>query len=100
MKKTLSGEPYDPSEKATCGINADPSVTRVTFKQYKEWVQQPSSKADTQRLNLEYIDVVIDYILYFVKQPQVGEGRGGREFKEWVRLTHRHNLEYIDVVMH
>lgn len=80
LKKTLSGESYDAGEKPTCGINADPSVTRVTFKQFKEWAQQPSSKADTQRLNLEYIDVVIDYILYFVRQPQVcvyGEGVGG-----------------------
>ncbi len=71
LKKTLSGESYDPAEKPTTGINADPSVMRVMFKQFKEWVQQPSSKADTQRLNLEYIDVVIDYILYFVRQPQV-----------------------------
>lgn len=81
LKKTLSGESYDVSEKPTMGINADPSVTRVTFKQFKEWAQQPSSKADTQRLNLEYIDVVIDYILYFVRQPQVCVEKGGREGK-------------------
>ena len=71
LKKTLSGEDYEPGEKPSSGINADPSVTRVTFKQFKEWVQQPSSKADTHRLNLEYIDAVIDYILNFIRQPQV-----------------------------
>ena len=71
LKKTLFGEPYNPYEKPSTGIHADTSVTRITFKQYREWIQQPTSKADTHRLNLEYIDVIIDFILNFLKQPRV-----------------------------
>lgn len=88
LKKTLSGEPYDPAEKPSVGMNADPSVTRVTFKQFKEWVQQPTSKADTLRLNLEYIDVIIDYILHFVRRPQVGGAGGhGLGWSLWVECN-------------
>ena len=71
LKKTMFGEPYDPREKPSSGILADQSVTRITFKQYREWVQQPASKADTLRLNLEYIDSIIDYVLKFLRQPRV-----------------------------
>lgn len=71
LKKTMFGEPYDPREKPTSGIVADQSVTRITFKQYREWMQQPASKADTLRLNLEYIDSIIDFVLKFLRQPRV-----------------------------
>ena len=55
------------------GIDADPSITRITFKQYREWVLQNASKADTRRLNLEYIDIIIDYILNALQQPWVSD---------------------------
>lgn len=81
----MFGEPYNPAERASSGIHADPSITRIKFKQYREWIQQPASKADTHRLNLEYIDTIIDYILNFLKQGRVRmaerwwEGGRGRE---------------------
>ena len=71
MKKTIYGESYNKHYKPTLGIDADPSITRITFKQYKEWVLQNASKADARRLNLEYIDVIIDYVLSALQQPQV-----------------------------
>ena len=71
LKKTLFGEPYNPSERPSSGIHADPSITRIKFKQYREWIRQAASKADTHRLNLEYIDTIIDYILNFLKQGRV-----------------------------
>ena len=71
LKKTLLGEPYNPMERPSSGIHADPSITRIVFKQYREWIQQQASKADTHRLNLEYIDTIIDYILNFLKQGRV-----------------------------
>ena len=90
LKKTMFGEPYNPAERASSGIHADPSITRIKFKQYREWIQQPASKADTHRLNLEYIDTIIDYVLNFLKQGRVRmterEGEevreGGREGEE------------------
>lgn len=71
LKKTLFGEPYDPNEKPSSGILADMSVTRIQCKQYREWVQQPSSIADSYRLNLEYTDNLITYILDDIKKPKV-----------------------------
>ena len=47
------------------------SVTRIQCKQYREWVQQPSSIADSYRLNLEYTDNLITYILDDIKKPKV-----------------------------
>ena len=47
------------------------SVTRIQCKQYKEWVQQPSSIADSYRLNLEYTDNLITYVLDDIKKPKV-----------------------------
>ena len=86
----MFGEPYSPAERPSSGIHADPSITRIKFKQYREWIQQPASKADTHRLNLEYIDTIIDYILNFLKQGRVSlrekEGRreeGGRGREGW-----------------
>ena len=76
----MFGEPYNPLERSSSGIHADPSITRIKFKQYREWIQQPASKADTHRLNLEYIDTIIDYILNFLKQGRVR--RGERECGE------------------
>ena len=73
LKKTVYGEWYDPRHKPTLGIDADPSITRITFKQYKEWVLQNASKADTRRLNLEYIDIIIDYVLNALQQPWVSD---------------------------
>ena len=64
---------YDTGEKPTLGIHADPSITRIKFKQFREWVLQPASKADTHRLNLEYIDIVIDYILSLLQQPRISD---------------------------
>ena len=69
----MYGEWYDPRHKPTLGIDADPSITRITFKQYKEWVLQNASKADTRRLNLEYIDIIIDYVLNALQQPWVSD---------------------------
>ena len=83
LKRTLFGEPYDSSEKPTSGITADPSVTRITFKQYREWIQQPTSKADTHRLNLDYIDIIIDYTLNFLKQPHVSSSTCLTNNKTW-----------------
>lgn len=71
LKKTLFGELFDPSEKPSSGIHADPSITRIKFKQFREWLLQPASKADTHRLNLEYTDIIIDYILSFLQNPRV-----------------------------
>ena len=71
LKKTLFGEQYDPDEKPSSGILADMSVTRIQCKQYREWVQQPSSIADSYRLNLEYTDNLITYILDDIKKPKV-----------------------------
>ena len=71
LKKTIYGEYYDPKYKPTLGIDADPSITRIMFKQYKEWILQNASKADARRLNLEYIDIIIDYVLNALLQPQV-----------------------------
>ena len=73
MKKTIYGECYDPRYKPTLGIDADPSITRIMFKQYKEWILQNASKADTRRLNLEYIDIIIDYVLNALQQPRVSD---------------------------
>lgn len=73
LKKTIYGECYNPKSKPTLGIDADPSITRITFKQYKEWVLQNASKADTRRLNLEYIDIIIDYVLNSLQQPWVSD---------------------------
>ena len=71
LKKTLFSEPYNPEEKPTSGIIADMSVTRIQCKQFREWVQQPSSIADSYRLNLEYTDNLISYILDDIKKPKV-----------------------------
>ncbi len=71
LKKTMFGEPYDTQERPSSGIWADPSTTRITFRQYREWVQQPATKDDSHRLNLEYIDSIIDYVLKFLRQPRV-----------------------------
>lgn len=73
LKKTVYGEYYDPRYKPTLGIDADPSITRITFKQYKEWILQNASKADARRLNLEYIDIIIDYVLSALQQPRVSD---------------------------
>ena len=73
LKKTVYGECYDPIYIPTLGIDADPSITRITFKQYKEWILQNASKADASRLNLEYIDIIIDYVLKALQQPQISD---------------------------
>lgn len=73
LKKTVYGEYYDPKYRPTLGIDADPSITRITFKQYKEWILQNASKADAHRLNLEYIDIIIDYVLSALQQPRVSD---------------------------
>lgn len=73
LKKTVYGECYNPTYKPTLGIDADPSITRISFKQYREWVLQNASKADTRRLNLEYIDIIIDYVLNALQQPWVSD---------------------------
>ena len=73
LKKTIYGECYDPRYNPTLGIDADPSITRITFKQYKEWILQNASKADAHRLNLEYIDIIIDYVLSALQQPLVSD---------------------------
>ncbi len=67
----MFGEPYNPQERPSSGIWADPSTTRITFRQYREWVQQPATKDDSHRLNLEYIDSIIDYVIKFLRQPRV-----------------------------
>ena len=69
----MYGECYDPRYKPTLGIDADPSITRITFKQFKEWILQNASKADAHRLNLEYIDIIIDYVLNALQQPRVSD---------------------------
>ena len=69
----MYGECYDPEQPPTSGIDADPSITRIKFKQYREWILQNASKADARRLNLEYIDIIIDYILSSLQQPRVSD---------------------------
>ena len=81
----MFGEAYDPQEKPTSGIWADPSITRITFRQYREWIQQPATKDDTYRLNLEFIDSIIDYVLKFLRQPRVSGCSIGLY---WALLSH------------
>ena len=73
LKKTIFGEAYDPLENPTFGIQADPSITRIQFKQFRDWVQQPASKIHGRRLNLEYTDIIIDFILNFLQQPRISD---------------------------
>lgn len=73
LKKTLFGESFDKEEPITKGIQADPSVARIQFRQFREWVMQPSSKADPHRLNLEYNDAIIDYILNEIRKPGLSD---------------------------
>ena len=63
MKKTLFGEIYDPEEPPTKGIDADPSTAKIAFKQFRDWVLQPTSKVEVHRLNLVYTDLIINHIL-------------------------------------
>lgn len=63
MKKTLFGEVYDPEELPTKGIDADPSIAKITFKQFRDWVLQPVSKVEVHRLSLMYTDLIINHIL-------------------------------------
>lgn len=67
----MFGESFNPNEEPTKCISADPSVARIQFRQYREWVIQPSSKADAHRLNLEYNDAIIDFILNEIRKPGV-----------------------------
>ena len=69
LKRTLFGEAFDRNEQPTRGIDADPSITRIQFRQFREWVLQPYSKADAHRLNLEYTDAVIEYVLNELRKP-------------------------------
>ena len=69
LKKTLFGEAFFREEESTRGIDADPSITRIQFRQYREWVLQPYSKADAHRLNLEYTDAIIEYVLNEIRKP-------------------------------
>ena len=69
LKKTLFGEAFIREEESTRGIDADPSITRIQFRQYREWVLQPYSKADAHRLNLEYTDAIIEYVLNEIRKP-------------------------------
>lgn len=73
MKKTLFGEKFEEEEPPTAGIQADPCICRIQFHQYREWVMQPSSQADANRLNLEYNDAIIDYILNEMRKPGVSD---------------------------
>ena len=73
LRKTLFGESFKPDEEPTKCIYADSSMARIQFRQYREWIIQPSSKADAHRLNLEYNDAIIDYILNEVRKPGVSD---------------------------
>lgn len=73
LKKTLFGEPFNPEEGPTKCIAADPSLARIQFRQYREWIIQPTSKADAHRLNLEYNDAIIDFILNEIRKPGVAD---------------------------
>ena len=73
LKKTLFGEEFEPDELSTTGINADPSICRIQFHQYREWVMQPTSHADGNRLNFEYNDAIIDYILNEIRKPGLSD---------------------------
>lgn len=73
MKKTLFGEKFEAEEPPTIGMQADPCICRIQFRQYREWVMQPSSHADANRLNLEYNDAIIDYILNEMRKPGVSD---------------------------
>ena len=55
------------------GIHADPLICRIQFRQYREWVMQPSSPADGNRLNLEYNDAIIDYVLNEMRKPGLSD---------------------------
>lgn len=67
LKKTLFGEVYDPNEPPTKGIDADPSTAKIAFKQFRDWVLQPTSKVEVHRLSLIYVDLIINHILSKVR---------------------------------
>ena len=73
MKKTLFGENFEHDEQPTVGIHADPSICRIQFHQYREWVMQPTSQTDGNRLNFEYNDALIDYILNEMRKPGLSD---------------------------
>lgn len=71
MKKTLFGEIFDPEEPPTKGIDADPSTANVSFKQFRDWVLQPTSKVEVHRLGLLYADLIVNHILNKIRSVDV-----------------------------
>jgi len=67
LKKTLFGEVHDPNEPPTKGIDADPSTAKIAFKQFRDWVLQPTYKVEVHRLSLIYVDLIINHILSKVR---------------------------------
>lgn len=99
MKKTLFNETFDAEEIPTRGIDADPAVTRIQFRQYREWVLQPASKADAHRLNLEHTDALIDYIFTEIRKPgpsdEIVDLRRLNQRKDPKSVSFRENLSII-----
>ena len=71
MKKTLFGDRYDPEEPPTKGIDADPSTAKIAFKQFRDWVLQPTFKVEVHRLSLMYTDMIINHILNKIRSVDV-----------------------------